>query len=370
MADAEPNVPTIATAWTPALLRGAVPHDGPPGLARGAIAHWGAPDAERDALLGGDATVVPLVRHGALRLTGADRIDFLHGQVSNDVRGLAVGGACAALLLDHRGRPRAGLDVIRREGDLYLAVDDGRVDVVRRSLDAHVVFDQVEIGDLTARIATLVVAGEAGVRSLADLVGSELPPAGGGAVRQLGWGGADLLLHARPRGLPVSYDVHVLAPQLEPLWRALRGAGVRPVGELALVAARLRAGIAAAAFEGRDALPQESALEARVSYRKGCYLGQEIMARIEARGTLRRSLVRLSLDGAPSAWDDGEAALDVTDGERAVGRVGSVAPVGDGDWWALAVLRNDVPEGADLHACGRRATVGARVDAAPNATAR
>jgi tRNA-modifying protein YgfZ len=327
-------------AWV-TLLGEPPPHDGLPGVVVGAVCAFGDAREEARHLLAGAPALVPLLRRGALRVTGEDRIDFVQGQISHDVRGLVTGGVREALLLDHRGRPQADLVAVRRERDLYLAVDDGRGDVVRAGLDAHVVFDQVSIDDLGGRLASFVVSGAAALAALRSLLGVDDLPQAPDAVAQVAWQGADVLLHARARGLPQAVDVHVLSEHLGAMWAALVAGGAVPVGERALATARVGAGLAAAMAEGVDALPQEAGLESRISYRKGCYLGQEIMARVEARGTLRRSLATVALDGAPG-FDD--PSLFGDDG-RLVGRIGTVAPSPGGAWTALAVVRNEV--GAD-----------------------
>ena len=347
-------------AWA-ALLPSPLEADGLPGLAPGAVPAFGDPELESSALLAGAAALVPLVTRGALRLTGPDRIDFLHGQISHDVRGLRVGQALQALLLEHRGRPRGDLVVVRRADDLYLAIDDARAPIVQRELEAHVIFDQVVIQDLSQRLASFVVAGESALGALAQVIGIDTLPSDSGAAIHAPWRGAELLLHARPRGLPASLDVHVLREQLEDLWQALLAAGARPLGERALAAARVAAGLAAAAAEGEGALPQESGLEDRVSYRKGCYLGQEIMARVEARASLRRSLARLTFAERPQPPVD-EAGRGVHDTSgRSVGRVGTVAWLPSLGWAALAVLRSDVAAGAGVAALGVVGRVEARL---------
>ncbi len=346
-------------SWAALLPTGLEP-DGLPGLAAAAVVAFGDSHQETRALLSGEAMVVPLVTRGALRLSGQDRIEFLQGQLSHDVRALRPGEARQALLLEHRGRPRAELVAVRRDQDVYLAVDDGRGEVVRRSLEDHVIFDQVVLQDLSTRLASFVVAGEAAVQALARVLNAAVPATAGAGVTQLAWRGSDVLLHVRPRGLRHSLDVHLLSERLPDLWQALLAEGVQPAGERALAAARVAAGIAAAAFEGVDALPQESGLEDRVSYRKGCYLGQEIMARVEARGNVRRSLARLALAAAPR-----QAELAVhAGGDRVVGRVGTVARAPDGAWRALAVLRNDLSEAVELGALGVPASIEVRLPAA------
>jgi folate-binding protein YgfZ len=141
--------------------------------------------------------------------------------------------------------------------------------------------------------------------------------------------------------------VHLLSEDLAPAWARWTEAGARPVGERAWTAGRVAHGVASAHAEGRLGLPQETGLEDRISYRKGCYLGQEIMARVEARGRLRRGLRAVQLAGPPPGlgaapgWRLEDAA------GRAVGVLGSAAPAPDGDgWWGLAVVREDAEPAA------------------------
>ncbi|MDA0699971.1 MAG: hypothetical protein O3A02_02025, partial [bacterium] len=142
---------------------GAVPWLGPT-----AVDHLGDPDGERVDLLAGRPAVVPRLALAHLRLIGADRIAFLHGLVSHDVAGLPEGGAVDALLLDHKGQPQGGLGIVRRSRDLFVTVEDGVGDAVRRVLVDHVIFDQVEIEALDDRLVSVTVtAAEADAVAMA-----------------------------------------------------------------------------------------------------------------------------------------------------------------------------------------------------------
>ena len=160
-------------------------------------------------------------------------------------------------------------------------------------------------------------------------------------------GGARALLRFGGLGPLATADVALLARDLREPWHALLAGGARPVGERALTAARVAHGVATVRGEGAHGLPQETGLADRVHPRKGCYLGQEIMARVEARGRLRRGLYGLALEGPLPALGLA-AAWRVEDADgAAVGTLGSAAPAPDGDgWWALAVLRHDAAEAA------------------------
>jgi tRNA-modifying protein YgfZ len=353
-----PSAAASLEAWRQLLPDAVTVGGAVPWLAAAALDHLGDPDGERVDLLAGRLVLVPRLALGHLRLTGADRVAFLHGLVSHDVAGLSDGGAVDALLLDHRGQPRAGLGVVRRRDDVFVAVDDGAGEAVRRVLFEHVIFDRVEVEALDGRLATATfVVGEVAPGSAAGpaALGAALECVLPGAAAALEAGLRDraatwsvstpagrALLRPRRFGPGWAVDVHVLAEDLAfagPGWLA---AGVRPVGERAFTAGRVAYGVASALGEGRLGLPQETGLEGRVSYRKGCYLGQEIMARIEARGRLRRGLVTLRLEGPPPGLGSAQA-WRVEDAQgRPCGVLGSAAPAPDGAGWrALAVVRLD-----------------------------
>jgi tRNA-modifying protein YgfZ len=342
---------------TPVLVGAGVPW-----LAPAALDHVGDPDGERVHLLTGGAALVPRLARGHLRVRGADRVDFLHGQLSGDVRSLASGRAVDGLLLDHRGRPQAGGRVTARPDDLYVSVDDGHAPTVIASLEAHVVFDQVEIDDVAEGAVgerglttfTLTVLGRAEARALlADgFPGFEGELPGDGAVVGVGVVAGDrapsssALLRVTDVGPLTVVDVTALAVDVPDVVTRLITAGVRPVGERAWTAARVAFGAATVRGEGRAGLPQETGLGARVHPRKGCYLGQEIMARVEARGRLHRGLTTLALDGPPPALGAASGWTVSVLGGSTVGTLGSAAPAPDGvGWWALASVRHDAPEG-------------------------
>lgn len=345
--------PGSGEAWREALPDAILAGGAVPWLDPVALDHLGDPDGERVDLLTGRPVLVPRLATGHLRLTGADRVAFLHGLLSQDVAGLGEGEASDALLLDHRGQPQAGLTVHRRSEDLFLSVEDGAGPALRGVLEAHVVFDEVEVHDLDERLVSLTLAaGDGG--ALAASAGAAWPGADqvlsavleAPALGRVALGAATehgrVLLRPWRAGDRWMADVHLLAEDLMHAWVRWAEAGVRPVGERAWTAGRVAWGIPSALGEGRLGLPQETGLARRVSTRKGCYLGQEIMARVEARGRLRRGLRQLRLQGPPPALGLARGWRIQDRGDRDVGVLGSAAPAPDGDgWWALAVVRHD-----------------------------
>ncbi len=337
------------------------------------LAAFGPDEAHPAAAAGAAAaSVTPLLAVGVLRVTGPDARDFLHGQLAADVRALAVAGQVLSLLLNHKGHALADVAVLRAADGFLLLVEDGKADQVFTSLVDHIVFDDVSVSRAPGFASSVQGAAWGAV---VGALGGEVPEEGRTALALAEVDGASVHALRRRRSVPGGADLLVVGAADADEARSIRGAerlalavlerlvdaGGVLVGEAALAAARVEALVPAAAFEGGDGvLPQEAGMVERLSYRKGCYLGQEIMARIEARGNLKRALALLSVDGL--AADDTLDALEAPgssvalDG-RPVGRLGTLARLPGGGATALAVLRRDVPEGATLDVLGAAARI-------------
>lgn len=345
-----------------------------PDAGSGLVASFGDVGAETAAALGAAGAsappvLTPLATAAVLRVTGPDARDFLHGQLAADVRGLAPGAVTLSLLLNHKGHALADVTVIRRASDLLLIVADDRLEQVEGSLASHIVFDDVALTRVRGALLTLQGGGWRRV-----FTGLGQPAPGAGAQANFAAGDADgveVIAYESRRSLAGGVDL--LAVATDPaaaaevgaaaltLAEALGAAGAVPVGEVALAAARVAALVPAAALDGGDGvLPQEAGMEDRLSYRKGCYLGQEIMARIEARGNLKRSLGRLVFATRPPGSEPewlSHAGSPVVLGGKVVGRLGTLAPCSNDPASGLAVLRRDVPEDAALEVLGALAKI-------------
>lgn len=263
-----------------------------------------------------------------ITVAGADRLDFVHGLVTADVKGLADGSGTGSLLLNHRGHALAQLTVLRLPGLLLLAVEDGLADFVFAELDRHIIFDQVELSRTDSGFSQLTVQADAGqLQPALEQLSGDADWLGSAPARRSLSGGADVFFHAG------AADADALLGQL----------GSRALGPDELERERVAAAVPRAALDaGEGVLPQEAGLEHLISYRKGCYLGQEIMARIEARGSLRRGLQQVQLAAEPGSERD-----IMLDGRR-VGRLGTVLRDEAAGWSGLAVLRLDLPADAEL----------------------
>lgn len=278
---------------------------------------FGSPEEEYRALAEG-AALVDRSGTDRLELTGADRQRFLGGLVTCEVKALTPGQGAYGFFPNAQGKILADAVILVLEDRIWLELPPGRGGEIARHLAKYVITDQVEIGPMEDP-CLLTLAGP----GAPDLLAAFTPlPQQRWAHRPARVAGAPVELVRRPlAGLP-AFTLWTSAGEVESLAQALLAAeGVRPAGFTALERLRVENGVPAFGADfGSDHFPQETGLEEEaVSYTKGCYLGQEVIARIHYRGRANRAARRLLFDGErPPA----PGARLLHDGEE-VGTVGS-----------------------------------------------
>ena len=273
-----------------------------------------------------------------LRVTGADRTDFVHGQMTGDLRGAPTPGLVPCAFLNVRGQIEQFARAYRRPDDIYLHLDAEQAPLLAARLRRYIIFDQAELEDVSDVLRTVHVWDQA-VPGWDDA---------GASAQQWTLGGSLVLGGRVNRSGQPGVDLHYLARD-EAAVLAELGGEERPLSELD--ALRIAAGIPDIQRDGlTGTLPQEVGLDVSgplpaISYRKGCYVGQEIMARIEARGQTRFHLARVAGEELPSH-------AEIRQGDRVVGQSGlSTGPL------ALARLRRELEDGAAVEVGGVSARV-------------
>ena len=321
--------------------------------------HFGDPEAEYVALTRGTA-VLDLGFRTPVRATGPDRATFLQGMLTNDIEGLAPGGGCPALLLTIQGRVTADVRVAALSDALLLDVDVRVRDALVHALEQLLVADDVELSAPPAPTALVGVDGPGAAAALAIPAAVELAPFAH--------------VEARVAGVPVrvvrasevrgaGHVLHVPAGQVTAVWDALVAAGARPCGMDALEGRRIEVGVPRIGLDmGEKTLALEVPVEDAISITKGCYLGQEVVARGTARGHVNRRLAPLVLTGpAPEP-----GATLVRDGKD-VGVLTTVARAFGADTLAALgfVRREHWEAGTELAVRGGHAVTIARVASWP-----
>jgi folate-binding protein YgfZ len=231
---------------------------------------------------------VDLSDRGLIRVGGSDRARFVNGMVTNEVAALFPGSLCYAALLDRKGRLQADLFVLALEEELLLDTAVGSHGRVAEILGRHVVADDVQLEDRTGAWRHIGVEGSAARSSLSKLA---IPVPERGRVEVSNWRGTPLVWVGR--GSFTAEGVQALGPEaaVEELAGGLDVPAVSPEQREVL---RVEAFSPRYGVDMTDRnFPAEARLDHAISATKGCYVGQEIVARLDSRGAVNRLLVQL-----------------------------------------------------------------------------
>jgi len=272
-------------------------------------------------------------QRGKVAVAGPDSADFLQGQLTNDIEAVAPGHGCYAALLDRKGHMQADLRVLRLDEEtIWLDTEPGADEAVLRHLAMYRIGREAEVEDVTAARAILSLIGP---RAASLCGGDSLSPEY--AHREVEIAGTSCRAVASDLGI----DLICAAGRAERVAGALVQAGAAQVSEGAAEILRVESGRPRFGHEMTTAtIPQEAGIDDRaVSFTKGCYIGQETVARLHYKGKPNRHLRGLRLE-APVA--DGDAIV-LTD--REIGRIGTAVLSPALGPLALAVIRREAQPG-------------------------
>ena len=284
-----------------------------------AAADFGDLGAEFEALRA-NCGLYDMAWRAMIALTGGDRVRWLNGMVTNNVRDLAVGHGVYAFLLNPQGHILADLYAYNRGDSLLVHTDQSQRQKVLDTFDHYIIMDDVEVANVSDKLTALGVAGPSAraVLRAAGLEFAELQPL---QFVDLPWRQIGLTLVRGDNPGVESYEVWLAPEQVASLWEALLGAGAKPVGTTALELLRIACGIPRYGQDIRERdLPQETEQQRALHFTKGCYIGQEIVERIRSRGSVRRTFTGFMVEG-PLPAPGTKIQLDGKD----VGEITSVA---------------------------------------------
>lgn len=245
------------------------------------------------------AGVCVLSNWAVITISGPDRKTFLHGMVTNEVNTLAPGQSNYALMLNAKGKILADLWVYMREDDICLVVRDSLGDVAAATLNKFLIMEDAEITDRTQDHSVLTVQGP----------NAEACVSGMDCIK----------ISASLTGLP-GFLLVCPKDEAKSVNDAVLHSGASVVEPEVLESMRIDAGVPIVGRELNDSvIPQEAGLHHAISFEKGCYIGQEVVARLHFRGHVNRELTRfiLECDEAPD-----EVAVIHHDGKE-VGKITS-----------------------------------------------
>ena len=243
--------------------------------------------------------IVELSHRSRLRLTGEDRATFLHRIISNDVEGLEAGQGNYATLLTNRGKIIADMHVYVREEAIYLETAPETKETLFKELDKYIIADDVVLEDVTAKVGSIGIYGAESPTLVQAVVGLQRVPASTHENSACEVDGRWVMSARTGESGEVGYQLWTAADSLEWLWERLMTHDVVPIGLGALESLRIEAGTPRYGAELTNAvIPLEAELEHAIDFEKGCYIGQEIVARMKYRGHPNRLLRGIEIDAA------------------------------------------------------------------------
>jgi folate-binding protein YgfZ len=233
-----------------------------------------------------------------IRISGRDRVRWLNGMVSNNIRELPERRGNYNFLLNAQGRIHGDLYVYNR-GDHFIAgTEAAQLENLLKLLRKYIIMDQVELTDLGPELTAIGVQGPEAraVLSTAGFAGSLPDPM---ELAEADWRAQKFSITRMANERFETYEIWLPPAAAPAVWDALVSAGATPVGTEALEMFRVAAGIPRFGLDLRERdLPQETAQMQALNFDKGCYIGQEIVERIRSRGNVHRTLAGFIIEGS------------------------------------------------------------------------
>lgn len=279
---------------------------------------WSLPESYGDVLFEyaavreGGAGIIDLSPRGRMLVSGTEAVQFLNGLITNDMKTLAANSWMLAAFPNVQGRLIAGVRVVRLNDDqtgknacptFLIDTEPATHERVFKTIERFTLAGDFRVTDITSQTALLSVQGNKATNVVRSVLGEGAAGIQIRGAMELSWQHGETTAavtviratHTAADG----FDLIVNADQAGTLWDTLHNAGARPVGYDALEMLRVEAGLPRYGVDMDDTnVVTETGLDDAVSYTKGCYVGQEIIARIKYRGHVAKKLSGLVFDPA------------------------------------------------------------------------
>lgn len=279
-------------------------------------------------VLTSDCGLYELNSRAKIVLTGEDRVRWLNGMITNNVRDLAVGHGVYGFLLNPQGRILGDLYAFNRDEYLLVDTDHSQLPRILEIFERYIIMDDVVVENITENLSGIGIAGP---KAEEILKASNLFHTGLAALQfaDLTWRdvGPTLVRKDNP-AIPV-FELWATPSNLDALWSALSNAGGKSVSQETLELLRIASGVPRYGVDIRERdLPQETEQQRALNFNKGCYIGQEIVERIRSRGAVHRTFAGFQVEGPmPSA---GEKIFVDSVNDKEVGEITSTASITSG----------------------------------------
>jgi folate-binding protein YgfZ len=252
------------------------------------------------------AGLIDLSSRGRLKVSGSEAVQFLNGLITNDMKTLAENRWMPAAFPNVQGRLIASVRVIRNPDDatgpkptpvFLIDTEPATREAVRQTIERFTLAGDFHVKDVTEQTAFLSLQGKRADDLMKSMVGELSADLADRSAAQIEWQQQTLTIMRAAHPDEDGFEILVDRDVATSLWEALAGAGATPVGRNAWERLRIEAGVPRYGIDmDLTNVVTEVALDDAVSYTKGCYIGQEIIARIKYRGHVAKRLVGLIFD--------------------------------------------------------------------------
>jgi folate-binding protein YgfZ len=297
------------------------------------VLDFGDPAAETQAALNSDV-LADLSHFALVEVTGEDASDFLQGQFSNDVRLVTGNHSQLSAHCTPKGRVLVNFRLFRREGAYYLRMASGLVEAAVKRLRMYVLRSKVVVEDKSDALVRFGLSGP----NAPALLGAALAKIPGEVDAAVTTDGVTVV---RIPGSHPRYELYGEPVRLQALWKQL-SEKARPVGEDGWQLLDIHAGVPTVFPETSEAfVPQMINLHAidGVSFRKGCYPGQEVVARMQYLGKLKRRMYRAHIDAGQRPVAGGELFSERSASGQGAGKIVDARPAPEGGYDLLVVTQ-------------------------------
>ena len=300
--------------------------------------------------------VYDLPLRAKIRLTGGDKVRWLNGMVTNNVRDLVQNHGVYAFLLNPHGHILGDLVAFHLGESLLVETHHVQLPKILATFDHYIIMDDVEVANISDSIASVGVTGP-NSDAVLNAAGIRVPALEPLQIADLSWHDLPISVVRGEHAPYLSYEIWIAPKDGTSLRDALQNAGAVPIGQNALELYRITLGVPRYGKDIRERdLPQETDQERALNFQKGCYVGQEIVERIRSRGNVHRKFTGFKIDGGATT-----PGTKIQAQGKDVGEVTSSAVIptpGGGQPVALGYLRREfaIP-GKELEIAGSRALV-------------
>jgi glycine cleavage system T protein len=272
---------------------------------------------------------------GRFQVSGSEAVQFLNGLITNDMKTLGENRWMPAAFPNVQGRLIASVRVVRKPDDatgkkpvpvFLIDTEPANRETVLKTIGRFTMAGDFHVVDLTSQTALLSLQGKHAAEMIGSVMGESVPAIPAYGAAQIEWQQKTLTVLRATHTAEDGFDIIVSADDATLLWDTLMNAGVRPVGFEAWERLRIEAGVPRYAIDMDETnVVTETGLDEAVSYTKGCYIGQEIIARIKYRGHVAKKLVGLAFDRVMKI--DQDAKIRSAD-DKEIGRLtsGTLSP--------------------------------------------